>query len=270
VQHPTDLSLSRDGVSLTGLAFRGAGTPVLFLHGLAGYAGEWLTTTAWLTPRHHAVALDARGHGGSERRPDDVSIEAHAADAAYAIGELALDPIIVVGQSLGGLTAIKLAAKYPKLVSAVVIVDADPAPGKDHTVTEVEEFLRRWPVPFASLLEAAQYFGGSPGSAAAWANGLERRDDGWWPRFDFDVMTRTLSEALSRSYWDEWERIRCPVLIVRAGNGDVPSATAQEMTERLTTSRLIEIPGAGHDIHLDRPDEWRAVLTGFLEALASR
>jgi pimeloyl-ACP methyl ester carboxylesterase len=270
VQRPTELSLSREGVALTGLDFRGAGIPVLFLHGLAGYAGEWLTTTAWLTPRHHAIALDARGHGGSERRPDDVSIEAHAADAAYAIEELALDPIIVVGQSLGGLTAVTLAAKRPKLVSAVVIVDADPAPGKDRTVTEVEEFLRRWPVPFASLLEAAQYFGGSPGSAAAWANGLERRDDGWWPRFDFDVMTRTLSEALARSYWDEWERIRCPVLIVRAGNGDVPSATAQEMTERLTSSRLIEVPGAGHDIHLDRPDEWRAVLSGFLEAITAR
>ena len=77
--------------------------------------------------------------------------------------------------------------------------------------------LRRWPVPFASVLAAAQYFGGSPGSAAAWANGLERREDGWWPRFDFDVMTRTLSEALGRDYWAEWEQIRCPVLVLRAG-----------------------------------------------------
>ena len=270
VQHPTEISLNRDGVALAGLDFGGAATPVLFLHGLAGYAGEWRTTTAWLTPRHRAIALDARGHGASERRPDDVSIDAHAADAAYAIEQLALDPIVVVGQSLGGLTAISLAANHRRLVSALVIVDADPAPGKDQTVTEVDEYLRRWPVPFASLLEAARYFGGSPGSAAAWANGLERRDGGWWPRFDFDVMTRTLSEALARDYWSEWQRIQCPVLIVRAGNGDVPLATAEEMTERLERSRLIEIPGAGHDIHLDRPDEWRAVLTGFLDAISPR
>ena len=39
------------------------------------------------------------------------------------------------------------------------------------------------------------------------------------------------------------------------------------MTQRLASSRLIEVPGAGHDLHLDRPEEWRAVLTGFLEAV---
>jgi pimeloyl-ACP methyl ester carboxylesterase len=241
---------------------------VLFLHGLAGYAGEWLPTTTWLTPRHRAVALDARGHGDSERRPDDVSIDAHAADAAFAIERLALDPIVVVGQSLGGLTAISLAANWPQLVSALVIVDADPDPGGDHTVRDLDDALRRWPVPFASLLEAAQYFGGSPGSAAAWANGLERRDDGWWPRFDFDVMTRTLSEALARSYWDEWERIQCPVLIVRGAKGDVAQKTAAEMTQRLATAQMLEIAGAGHDVHLDRPKQWRAVLSGFLEAIS--
>ncbi len=57
------------------------------------------------------------------------------------------------------------------------------------------------------------------------------------------------------------------MLIVRAGDGDVPPATAREMTQRLASSRLIEVPGAGHDLHLDRPEEWRAVLTGFLEAV---
>ncbi len=89
------------------------GTPVLFLHGLAGYAGEWRTTAEWLAGDHRVVALDGRGHGRSERRPDDVSIEAHAADAAYAVEQLELDRVIVVGQSLGGLTAIALAAARP-------------------------------------------------------------------------------------------------------------------------------------------------------------
>ena len=261
--------LDRDGVTLAGLDFAGDGTPVLFLHGLAGYAGEWRTTAEWLAGERQVVALDGRGHGRSERRPGDVSIEAHAADAAHVIELLELERVVVVGQSLGGLTAIVLAATRPDLVKAVVVVDADPAAGEDRTVDEVESALRRWPVPFASVLEAARYFGGSPGSAAAWANGLEHRDDGWWPRFEFDVMKRTLGEALARSYWDEWERIEAPVLIVRAGEGDVPAETAEEMTRRLATSRLIEIPGAGHDLHLDRPEEWRAVLTGFLDAVDS-
>ena len=266
MRKPKKLALTRDGVALAGLDFPGSGLPVVLFHGLAGYAGEWRMTADALEDRR-VVALDGRGHGRSEREPDDVSIAAHAADAAFVIEQLDLGEVVTIGQSLGALTAITLAATRPELVKAMVVVDADPAAGSKGTVADVEASLRRWPVPFESVLAAAQFFGGSPGSAAAWANGLERREDGWWPRFDFDVMTRTLNEALGRDYWAEWERIRCPVLVLRAENGDVNEATAGEMTERLATARAIEIPGAGHDLHLDSPNEWQAVLGGFLEAI---
>ncbi len=47
--HPVrNFSLDRDGVELAGLDFAGEGTPVLLLHGLAGYAGEWRMTADWL------------------------------------------------------------------------------------------------------------------------------------------------------------------------------------------------------------------------------
>jgi pimeloyl-ACP methyl ester carboxylesterase len=62
-------------------------------------------------------------------------------------------------------------------------------------------------------------------TAEAWAGGLEQRDGGWWPRFDVDVMTRTLREAVSRSYWAQWERIACPTLVVRAGAGSLSPPT---------------------------------------------
>jgi len=43
--------------------------------------------------------------------------------------------------------------------------------------------------------------------------------------------------------------------------------TASEMTERLPTAQLVEIADAAHDLHLDRPDEWRDALIGFLDSL---
>jgi pimeloyl-ACP methyl ester carboxylesterase len=267
VERVTDLSFEHNGVHLAGLDFPGDGAPVLLLHGLAGYAGEWRMTADWLASPRRVVALDARGHGSSERFPWDVSIAAHAADAAFAIEHLKLGPVIVVGQSLGGLTAITLAATRPDLVRAMVVVDADPESGADHVVDELEDWLRGWPVPFESLIAAARFFGGSPESAAVWANGLERRGDGWWPRFDHDVIAKTLRQALSRSYWNEWERIRCPVLILRAEKGDVTREMGDEMTRSLATARMIEIADAGHDIHLDRPREWRSVLMGFLDGI---
>src|SRR4051794_14320520 len=108
-----DLTLSRDGVRL---ACRdcGAGEPaVLLLHGLAGDLEEWAETAEWLRERCRVVALDARGHGRSERLPEDVSRAAHVGDVAFVIEELELAPVVLVGQSLGGLTALLATATYP-------------------------------------------------------------------------------------------------------------------------------------------------------------
>src|SRR5688572_12886094 len=70
--------LERAGVRLAVHDFGGEGPTALLFHGLAGHAGDWTETAAWLTGRCHVLALDARGHGRSERRPADVSRAAHA------------------------------------------------------------------------------------------------------------------------------------------------------------------------------------------------
>jgi pimeloyl-ACP methyl ester carboxylesterase len=268
----SELLFERDGVRLAGIDFGGDGPPVLLLHGLAGYAGEWAETAGWLSNRAQVVALDARGHGNSKRFPSDVSRAAHLADAAFAVERLGLGPIVVVGQSLGGLTALLLASKRPDLVRGLVMVEAGPRGGGDASsheanVAELGNSLRRWPVPFASREAAVEFFGGPSLTADAWARGLEHRDGGWWPRFDVEVMMRTLHEAASRSYWEQWERISCPALVVRGGDGSLPPADAESMVARGRDAKLAELAGAKHDLHLDRPGEWREALSEFLDAL---
>jgi pimeloyl-ACP methyl ester carboxylesterase len=262
-----EFTLTRRGVRLAGLDFGGRGASILLLHGLAGYAGEWRDTAGWLCEQARVVALDGRGHGASDRRPADVSLSAHAADAAHAIERLNLGRSVVVGQSIGGQTAILLAATRPELVRGLVVVDADPEGADARTVEGVEAWLRAWPEPFASRRDAVEFFGGTPERAAAWAEGLEERDGGLRPRFEVDVVIRTLTDTVGRSLWGEWESISAPTLIVRAENGDVAPQTAAAMVERLSQAGLVEVPAAGHDLHLDRPHEWRAILSAFLGQL---
>lgn len=121
-------------------------------------------------------------------------------------------------------------------------------------------------MPFASRADAISYFGGDTTWAQAWADGLERREDGSWPSFKTDVMLAVLEESSRKSYWKEWARIRCPVLIVRAAGNDSTGSYAR-MVESLPTAHLIEVEGAGHDLHLDQPRRWREVLEGFLATL---
>jgi pimeloyl-ACP methyl ester carboxylesterase len=265
--------LTREGVRLACRDFGGVGPPVLLLHGLAGHAEEWAQTASWLLARCRVVALDARGHGRSERVPRDVSRDAQVADASFVVEELGLSPVVVVGQSAGGLTALSLAARRPELARGLVLVDTSPMGGGEDVESAacaIGEALGAWPVPFTSRAGAVSFFEdrfGGTVAAEAWTHGLEWRDGGWWPRFEVEVMVQTLRAAIAEPSWEEWARISCPTLLVRAGNGIVDPRVAEEMMERLSGARLVEVPDAAHDLHLDRPDEWRRALTDFLDSI---
>jgi pimeloyl-ACP methyl ester carboxylesterase len=79
-------------------------------------------------------------------------------------------------------------------------------------------------------------------------------------------MGRTLREAFSDSLWEAWDGISCPALVVRAERGvSLPDARAMRARGRSVT--LVDVAGAEHDVHLDRPDEWREAVSSFLDAL---
>jgi len=161
--------LERDGVGLSILDFGGDGPSVLFLHGLAGHAGEWSETASWLTADHRVLALEARGHGRSERRPQDLAPEAQIADVAFVLTEVADGPAALVGQSLGGVTAMLVAARHPELVSALVMADAAAGEGVTggQAATAVGDGLGSWPVPVPSYQAVAEYFRVRFGARAA-------------------------------------------------------------------------------------------------------
>jgi pimeloyl-ACP methyl ester carboxylesterase len=174
---------------------------------------------------------------------------------------------------VGGLTALSLAARRPDLVRGLVLLDASPSGGGgdvEESVSATARALREWPASFGSRSDAraffAERFGGGL-AAEAWTSGLEHVELGRQPRFHVEVMAQTLREALSVPSWEEWDSITCPTMVVRAGNGMVEPETVREMARRLPTARLVEITEAAHDLHLDRPDEWQAVLTGFLNSI---
>lgn len=183
-----------------------------------------------------------------------------------------LAPVILIGQSIGGVIALLTAAQRPDLVRALVLADASPdgGDGAEEAAREVGEALSNWPVPFVSQADALGFFTerfGAPLAAEAWSKGLERRSDGWWPRFDVDVMVSMLHKVTSTPCWDEWTQLECPVLAVRAGRGTIETPTAEAMLSARPDARMVELPDAAHDLHLDQPREWRATLSGFLDTL---
>jgi pimeloyl-ACP methyl ester carboxylesterase len=133
----------------------------------------------------------------------------------------------------------------------------------DDYPTRLGRYFASWPVPFADAAAAARFLGPKP-ITAAWVRDLERRPDGLWPRFDADVMEAAISGVASVARWDAWERVTAPTLLVRGEHGTVDDGEWRRMIELRPDVRRVVVPDAGHDVHLEQPDAWIAVLRDFL------
>jgi pyruvate dehydrogenase E2 component (dihydrolipoamide acetyltransferase) len=107
------------------LAGTGDAPPLVFLHGLGGSQSTWQVVLGDLVEQHRVAAIDLPGHGTSDRSAEaDYSITGIAHAIAEAVGKLGLSRPIVVGHSLGGAVALRIAIEQPKLIHGVVALDS--------------------------------------------------------------------------------------------------------------------------------------------------
>jgi esterase len=110
------------GRMLSWVDFGGVGPTVLVLHGSFGRGAVFAPVADRLQGAARVVALDQRGHGLSDHGGPYTRAE-FVADAAAVIHRLGSDPVVVLGHSLGGITAYQLAARHPELVRALIVED---------------------------------------------------------------------------------------------------------------------------------------------------
>ncbi|WP_107092267.1 alpha/beta fold hydrolase [Streptomyces sp. NRRL B-1140] len=252
-----------DGTHLAHTDHHPAGNPAstfLLLHGLAGHQGEWDTLAAQLSADgHRVVTYDARGHGASTRTPATTTREAHVQDAVALIRQLDLAPVTLLGHSLGGHTAMLLAASHPHLVKSLILIEAGPAGPAPGLPAQIATWLDSWPTPFRSLEEAESFLGHE-----AWTRTLEQRADGWYPAFDRTTIVDSVAELATTAYWEEWSRITCPTLLIQGERGTMRPGEPAEMLSRRPHTRLIRISDAAHDVHLDQPERLYEAIVSFL------
>jgi pimeloyl-ACP methyl ester carboxylesterase len=236
---------------------------VLILHGLAGRASEWRSTASWLTQTHHVYAFDQRGHGVSDKTVTDYSRDAYVNDVIGVIEQLKIAPVILIGQSMGGVNAFLVAARRPDLVRGLVVVEAS-ANANPLTQDSIREWLSSWPLPFPTLTDARLFFGGHTLFASTWIEVLEERQDGYWPQFHLEHMVASMADITTHDYWNEWEKVQCPTLVVGGAASCIDQQELQKMAERIPDGRYSLVPRAGHDLHLEQPDLWQQAVLPFL------
>lgn len=264
---PTPKALDRGGVSLRAWEWGGDGPPALLLHGIGNYARYWDFFADAVAGRLRLVATDARGHGDSGRPAEGYTPDEFVADALAVLDALKIERAVLVGHSMGGTHAIRLAAAHPDRVDKLIVVDAGPEPLPDGAERARRLSLER-PERFEYADDALAYLRRtSPGySEEVYANRMrwlfkEDAGDYVW-RSSRDALAAIMTSARG-DLWEALRSVRCPALIVRGTRSNVLSSdVAQRMVKAVADGRLVELD-AGHNVALDRPRELADLVVEF-------
>jgi pimeloyl-ACP methyl ester carboxylesterase len=275
-----------DGRTLSALRYGGGDPVVTFLHGAGLNAHTWDTTI--LALGLPALAIDLPGHGDSSWR-DDLAYVARvmAPDVAAGMDAWTSAPQLLVGQSLGGLTAAAVAASRPDLVRELVVVDITPGIDPDGDASQIRAFFAG-PTDWASrdeLVERALSFGlgGSPAAArrGVFLNSRVRPDGRveWKHHFahlanaaaaDPDLAAAAapgdaVAAALSTTGWDDLAAVSAPLTLIRGDHGFVTDADDAEFRRRLPEA-TVEVVPSGHNVQEELPVDLGRRLAGLVDA----
>lgn len=244
---------------------------VVFLHGGGQNAHTWDTVIVGLG--HPALSVDLPGHGHSGWREDGDYSPQHNADAlAPVLGELAPSADLVVGMSLGGLTAIRLAAVAPDLVRELVLIDVTPSALQRHAELTAEQQgtvalmhgEREFP-SFQAMLDltiaAAPHREVKALRRGVFHNSRRLDNGNWTWRYD---SIRAVPDFAG--LWDDVDALSAPITLVRGGlSGFVTDDDAAELARRARRFRgehIIE--NSGHSVQSDQPRALIDLLRGVL------
>jgi 3-oxoadipate enol-lactonase len=223
----------------------GDGAPLLFVHGATG-TGEfdWGRLAVALSSRYRCVLPDLRGHGQSEFRESGYERAAIIADLLALLHHLNVDRPHGIGFSYGAETILRLEVQAPGTARSLVLVSPGTGIASGQRLPGVEYLHRVWPQPLRRLHE--------PGHGP----------DHW----------RTLVALLQQQAASDGElspealaAVGCPVLMLAGDHDDtIRRRQASHFAEVNPRARYLEITGAAHAAHLERPAEVARVVSDFL------
>lgn len=219
--------------------------PLIFLHGWRSEGVVWRGVCERLHEHGHAMyALDLPGFGGSEISKTPQSLDDYALVAAEFMRTLNLEGAIVIGHSFGGSVAIKLAAKYPSLVSKLILVDS--AGVRKRT-------LRKRAIALCAQLV-------KPIFAPRFMQPLRKKLYAMLGAEDYlttPTLTETFRLVVNEDIAPILSSIAQPALIIW-GDRDraTPLKDARVFERAIQNAALVILKGAGHYSFLDKQDEW--------------
>jgi pimeloyl-ACP methyl ester carboxylesterase len=207
------------------------GAVVLLLHGLTTSSRSWRNVAPLLGEQFRVIALDARGHGGSQWT-HDYSFELMRDDVVRFMERLGFLAAIVIGHSMGAVTAYALAATRPDLIRLLVLEEMPPP-----DPANPPKIYPRGPDPGANYDWRALI------AVYRWRN------------------------APPRVWWDFASQIQANTLMLSAAQSHFRQDRVQELSRRIPHATLASM-NSNHDGHEGRPSEFLRHVQPFISWFA--
>ena len=250
-------------------------SPVLCLHGGGQTAYMYEELGNALASSHHVLAPDLPGHGDSDPL-EEFGRSQFAGHVSRICDHFGISRAVVIGASLGGMTAISLSALRPELPAAVVLIDVGHRL-EEEGVHRIINFMQAHD-SFASLEEAAHEIGKylphrKQVRPESLSRNLRQRADGRW---EWKHKLGRRLQAVSEGDAGDWRTIldgldaeaaaiRCPALVLRGAFSDVLSGEgAEEVAALIPNARLATVAKAGHLAAGDNPESTVRLVGDFL------
>lgn len=240
---------------------------VVFLHGLMGRGKNFATIAKKLGEDFTSLLVDLPNHGASPWTASfDYDQMADQVAETLKDNFASAEPVNVVGHSMGGKVAMRLALRHPDLVQKLVVLDIAPSASRgnfDHLLGSMlnlplDTFKTRGEANKA--LEPAVPNDGTRGFLL---QNLKKTDDGFQWQPNLKMLYHSLDTVMG---WKESEQtFDAPVLWVAGAESDyIKDEDTETMRALFPRVRKLTLKGAGHWIHADKPDETVYVLQQFL------
>ncbi|PFW74430.1 alpha/beta hydrolase [Priestia aryabhattai] len=220
-------------IELNGLTFqyREAGEAsapaIIALHALGMSAESWDEVAAVLGEEYRFLALDQRGHGGSERT-STYTFELMCDDLLQFVNAMNLERFTLIGHSMGGTVSYLFSETFPERVDQLIVEDTPP--------------------PFTG--EKFEIPAKPPGPLP----------------FDWEVVPSILQQLNNPNpkWWESLTEIIAPTLIIGGGSSHIPQDKLQEVSKRIPNCKLVTIEGAGHEVHTGNLSAFLTAVKSFL------
>ncbi len=242
---------------------------MLLLHGLFGMGSNLGALARGLRDRYRACSVDLPGHGRSPWSTE-ISIDAMAASVYQWIGQQGQGAWHVVGHSLGGKVAMRLALDHPWSVRSLVIADIAPVSYPSHHDDVFTALQAVASAGCESRSAAAEVMSAHLDEATViqfLLLSLHRGKDGLYRwRFNLDGLHRdyaALREGLGAA-----APYKGPVLFIKGGESDyITTAHGDAIARLFPASRVRVMAGCGHWLHAEQPERFNQLVGEFLDVV---